>query len=498
MAIHFFKLDNNYVGFRGDRDTLYELRQKYSFYTKNYKWDKRYKLGYWDGKISMINLKDMKMYAGLLGNVKAYCDEEKISYTDSTNLTPTVKYTEDDILDLYKEIKGPFVPRDDQIDAVLNCVNNQRNIILAPTSNGKSYIIHGLNAHYDKTNKKILIIIHRSNLVLQLKSNFIDEYGADYSVSTIYDDDNDTDVVISTWQSLKDAPASWFKQFDVLIGDEVHMFKAKSLIDLISKCGHIEFRHGFTATLDNDSESDALTLEGMFGQPYQTITLKEQIEQGISARPIVYLFLLKYPIEDRLELIKEIDRTHKEMIKQGKKPTDALPFQVESKFLENHDERTNFITKIASLQKGNTFVAFKNQEHGKAILESVKSQITDKPIFFANGTVKKEKRFEIQKTIETLTESVSVFSFGTFSTGVNIPNLNNLIIASQLKSAITVPQLIGRMVRMAKNKTTTNIIDICDDLSHNGNQNIFFRHFDVRMKFYLKNNFEIKTKVITF
>ena len=496
-SIKFHHIDHNYVGFSGEREIIYELRSKYSFFTKNYKWDKRFKLGYWDGKISILNLKDRKMYAGMLDEIKSYLNSEGIDYEDDSRLVTGVNITEDQVNEFYKKINGPFQPHESQAIAFMDCVKRGRNIILAPTSNGKSYIIHGLNAYYTMRKKRTLIVINRSQLVLQLKENFVDEYGSAYTVSTIYDDDNDTDVVISTWQSLQDTPASWFKQFDVLIADEVHGFKAKSLIGLVDKCGHIAFRHGFTATLDNNSLTDAYTLEGMFGKPLQTITLREQIEQGISARPIVYVILAKYPLADRQELINEIRRQSKEAGQQGKKVTEALPYQIESKFLESHHYRNELIKNIAAAQKGNTFIAFKNQDHGKTILEYIKKGVTDKPIFFANGTVKKEKRFEMQKTIQGLKESVAVVSFGTFSTGVNITNLNNLIIGSQLKSAITIPQMIGRMIRLSEGKTTTNIIDICDDLSHADYKNVFYKHFEERMKFYMKNGFEIKTKVIS-
>lgn len=495
--IRFFDIDHNYVGFAGNKGVLYELRSKYSFYAPNYKWDKRFKLGYWDGKISMLNMKDRKMYAGLLQNIKEHLDSEGIPYLDETNLVEGREISLDQIEDFYQKINGPFTPHESQALAFQDCVSAGRNIILAPTSNGKSYIIHGLNSYYTKMKKRILLIVNRAQLVLQLESNFIDEYGSNklYSTSTIYDDSNDTELVISTWQSLVKQPESWFKQFDVLIIDEVHNAKAKSLIDIVNKCGHIQYRHGFTATLDNDSKTDAMTLEGMFGKPYRAVTLEEQIEAGISARPIVYICVLKYPKEDRLELNREIKRRKQEAAEEGKKNFETMDFVIESDFLENHSDRTQFIINVAKAQRGNTLIAFKKDTHGKAIFEALNEQVKI-PTFFANGTVSKDKRFKIQKEITTLENSVSVVSFGTFSTGINIPNLHNLIIGSQVKSSITVPQLIGRMIRLHRDKTTANIIDICDDLSHNGKKNIFFRHFEERMKFYLKNGFEIKTKII--
>lgn len=497
--IKFFQTDYNYVQFRGDRDVLSELREKYAFYAPNYKWDKRYRAGYWDGKISMINMKDLRFYAGLLSDIKLYLDSEGIEYDDSGCYQYQSRtLSEEQVKDFYKRINGPFVPHDSQILAIQHCLQHTRNIILAPTSNGKSYIIHGLNAYYTKQKKKVLIVIDRAQLVLQLKSNFVDEYGSNklYSTDTIYDDTGKSDVVVTTWQSIVDHPASWFKQFDVLIGDEVHKFKAKSLIKIMELCSHIEFRHGLTATLDNDSKTDALTLKGMFGPSIQTTTLQEQIEEGISARPIVYIVHLKYPQSERQELRKLKSDAVALAKAKGKGNEGAVAFQTESEYLENHTRRTEMIANIAMMQKGNTLIAFKKEEHGRSLYKHIEVKYK-KNHYFVSGKVNKDKRFAIQGLIKKLKESVSVVSFGTFSTGINIPNLNNLIIGSQVKSSITVPQLIGRMVRVTEDKTTTNIIDICDDLrTSDGMDNIFMLHFKKRMEYYVKNNFEIKTKVI--
>lgn len=496
--VQFYHIDHNYVGFSGDSDILYELRNKYSFYASGYKWDKRYRLGYWDGKLSILNMKDRKMYAGLLPRVLAYLDSEGIKYEDTTRLISGVEIDDDQVIEFYKRIKGPFTPHDSQISAFRECVARGRNIILAPTSNGKSYIMHGLNAYYTFKKLRTLIIINRSQLVLQLRSNFEDEYGSAqfYSTSTIYDDDNDTDVVITTWQSLLNKDASWFKQFDVLIADECHGFKAKALIGIVNKCGHIAYRHGLTATLDNDSKVDALTLEGMFGEPVRTITLKEQIAQGISARPIIYAIKINYSAEDRKALMQEIKQQHAEAVKKGRVNAETLAFQTECKFIENHQGRTELIARIAKSMKGNTLIAFKNESHGKAINEKVRELITDRPIFMVYGKIAKEKRFAIQKELGRLKDSVSTVSFGTFSTGINVVSLNNLIIGSQVKSEITVPQLIGRMIRLCEGKTTASVVDICDDLSTPKRKNIFYNHFEKRMEFYLKNDFEVKFKTI--
>lgn len=489
--INFYPVDEAKVGFEADQGILRELQAKYSFYAPNYKYDKRYKLGYWDGKISPINRKDKTIPKGLMSEIHSYLKAEGVDYNDEVEYFQGPKLTDVQITEFFKKIKGPFEPHKPQIDAFEDCISKGRNIILAPTSMGKSYAIHGLNAYYKLCKKRVLIIIHRAQLVLQLKSNFEDEYNSKglYTTSTIYDDDNRTDVVITTWQSIKDAPADWLNEFDVIIGDEVHRFKSKIITEILGRASKVGFRHGFTATLDNNSEVDALTLQGLFGPPKQVITLKEQIAKGISAKPNVYVIVIKYSNEIRKELRRQIA----EMKKQGQETPD---FRVESGFLENLEERTALITQIANSLRGNTLVAFKNESHGKDLHRLI-SESSGFETFFVNGKVSKTKRFDIQKRIVTLNDSVSTVSFGTFAEGINIPNLNNLIIASQVKSAITVPQLVGRMIRLTDGKTDATIIDICDDLSHAGNDNIFLRHFKTRMKFYLKNQFNIKQKVIT-
>lgn len=497
--IKFFNSNNNFVNFQADQDLVYELRSKFSFYAPSYKWDKRYKAGYWDGKISLINVKDRKVYAGLLPKIKQYLDEEGVEYQDNSYLVKGKPISFDQAKQFYVDkINGKFIPHDEQVTSLQNCISLGRNIIIAPTSLGKSYIIHALNAYYKFLNKRVLLIVDRAQLVLQLKKNFVEEYdsGQFYTTSTIYDDNINTDVVITTWQSIVDNPKSWFEQFDVIIGDEVHKFKAKSLIKIVEMCDHIEYRHGFTATLDNDSKVDGLTLIGLFGSPFTATTLKKQIEKGISVRPIVYVVVIKYGIRDRLQLISDIKDEIKKAQQQGKKNTATIPFLVESKFIEQHEQRNQLIIQLAQKQVGNTLVAFKNESHGRLLYENLKKCITH-PIFFSSATVSKDKRFAIQLEIEKLSQSTAAVSFGTFSTGINIPNLHNLIITSQLKSEITIPQLIGRMIRNFTGKNNANIIEICDDLSHNSKKNIFFTHFEHRMKFYLKNNFEIKTKVVT-
>lgn len=484
IEVHHY--NESFVKIVADRPYLVEIRQEFSFYAKNFQFHPKYKAKMWDGRISLFQSATRLLPKGLLSRLTEWADHNKrtvaISDVVLASLSP-FNVSDDDIVEFYKRIDGPFEPLDTQLDAVTHCINNGRAIILSPTSNGKSYMIHGLCAFFALQKKRVLIIIDRSQLVQQLKENIDEEYlgASKFTTTMVYDkpDISKTDVYLTTWQSCYENDEAWFKQFDVIIGDELHKFKSKSLQTINEKIGHIQWRFGFTATIDNDSVTDRLQIVGMFGPTHRVATVKELIEAGIVARPTIYMIKLTYPDSDRKLVYKK-------------------DYKDESKFIENHPLRNKIIANAVRTSKGNRLLAFKNQAHGK-LLTALLSEGNYVP-FFANGTVSREKRVEISKEIDQMTDAIGVVSIGTFSTGISIKNINTLIIACLLKSKITVPQLIGRTLRITASKTSSTIFDFGDDLSWIVDDqeyvNIALRHYLARKKIYENEGYKVIEKVI--
>ena len=103
----------------------------------------------------------------------------------------------------------------------------------------------------------------------------------------------DKQILISTWQSIYKFPAEWFEQFGCVFGDEVHLFKAKSLSGIMNKCINAPYRFGTTGTLDG-TETNKLVLEGLFG-PTKTVTLTRDLQvQGTLAQINISILLLRY------------------------------------------------------------------------------------------------------------------------------------------------------------------------------------------------------------
>ena len=72
---------------------------------------------------------------------------------------------------------------------------------------------------------------------------------------------NENEVTITTWQSVYNLDKTFFADYDVIIGDEAHLFKSKSLVNIMDKLHHAKYRFGFTGTLDG-TQTHKWVLEG--------------------------------------------------------------------------------------------------------------------------------------------------------------------------------------------------------------------------------------------
>lgn len=486
--------NHTFVNIVTDRSRMMELYDAFSYYIPNHRFHSKVKAGFWDGRVSMMNMKTSQMMRGLLPSIVSFCEERNYTYDIDPEIMSGVSpfnVKEDDVYTFYNRIGAPFKPRDAQVTAFKHCVNNGRAIILAPTAEGKSYIMHGLCAFHALQKQRTLVVIHRSQLVRQLQENMLSEYRGQgkFRVNTIYDGvhPTETDVLITTWQSIYQLESDWFDNFDVLIGDEVHAFKSKSLQQIIERAGAIGTRYGFTATLDNNSKVDRLQLIGSFGTPNKVSSIAESIARGTISKPTVYAIIREYSPEAKREIIKHIG------VKNDRTKQWKFDFSKEVEYIESDEERALFVAKLAKSLDGNTLVAFKREKHGLLLAKSIE-QVTGIKPHFINHKVKVDNRLDISKQIDAAKSGISVVSLGTFAAGINIVNANNLIIACQIKSWITVPQLMGRVLRRSDTKVVADVFDISDDLTYNGVPNYTHRHFIERMGMFSSETIEIRMK----
>ena len=484
MTISVTKKDEVYLKVKTDLSTDQELNDFFTFDVPGAKFMPLYRNRMWDGKARLYSLYKKELYVGLLPYLKEFA--ETLEYDLDINIPEIGEET--DVKKLTEALKlhaggKPIQAREYQQDAVDHCIKQGRTLLLSPTASGKSLIIYSLIRYHQAKGRKQLVIVPTTSLVEQMYGDFQDYATADKhwaapdNCHRIYggkEKSNEYPITISTWQSIYKFPKKWFEQFDVVYGDEAHLFKAKSLTTLMNKLTNTPYRIGTTGTLDG-TKTHRLVLEGVFGQVHKVTTTKKLMEDKKVADLDITCLLLKYD----------------ELTRQGRKTNK---YADEMDFLVTNDARNKFIVNLAADLKGNTLVLYQFvQKHGIPLYENLNNKVDgSKDIWFVSGDTVVKDREKVREIAGDTDNNIIVASFGTFSTGINIPSIENIIFASPSKSKIRNLQSIGRGLRLKEGKESCNLYDIADDLSWKSWKNHTLKHFSERLSIYSEEKFNYK------
>ena len=463
--------------------TAAELNDFFTFEVPGFKYMPAYKNKMWDGKIRLYNIVTGEIYMGLLPYIEEYLQNNGEHYElaegirGERDIAPSV--VQGFVRGLRPTLNGRRIKvRDYQIDAIAHAIAADRSLLISPTASGKSLIIYCLVRYYQMMELKTLILVPTTSLVEQMYKDF-EDYG--WSSGTYcqkiyqgYDRKVEKDVVISTWQSIHRMPRAYFRQFGAVFGDEAHLFKAKSLTGIMTKLDTCKYRFGLTGTLDG-TQTHRLVLEGLFGKAKYVITTKELIDNKTLSELKINCIVLKYPDED-IQITKDFD------------------YHEELEYIVTKVERNNFLCELVGHCSGNTLTLFQFVEkHGEPLYKLIKDKYKDRKVFFVYGGVDTDTREQIREIVENEENSIIVASYGTFSTGINIRNIDNIVFASPSKSKIRVLQSLGRGLRRGDKSKSLKVFDISDDLtSESSRVNFTLRHFQQRLNIYKEQNFNFK------
>lgn len=477
-------LNHSYMAVESNASQEQELREYFSFFVPGYRFMPAFKRRQWDGKIKLYNQVTKQIHVGLYEQLRKFCADRfyPLQIVDEYEWgTPNAKnkVSPPALVKFLANLKAPFEPHDYQYDAISHSIENKRAILLSPTGSGKSFIIYNVMRWIEKNEDgKILVVVPTTSLVEQMYKDFKD-YGFDvekhcHMIYSGKDKKTGKRVIISTWQSIYKFSREWFEDVKCVFGDEVHLFKAKSLNTLMDKCVNANYRIGTTGTLDG-TETNKLVLEGLFG-PVFTVTRTVKLQEKKQLADLdIKVMLLRYHNDECVRL-------------------KGSTYQEELEYIVTNEKRNRFIKNLTLDQKGNTLVLFQFVEkHGKVLYDLIqKESEKDRKVFYVSGEVDASDREQIRGIVEGQKNAIIVASLGTFSTGINIRNLHNIIFASPSKSQVKVLQSIGRGLRKSDDGSTTNLFDISDDLHCRGYRNFTLKHSAERIKIYSREGFKYK------
>jgi len=457
------KIDEVFLKVHCDDGLARDLFDFFSFTVPNAKFMPSYRNKFWDGKVRLFSIKTHKIYIGLLPYIDEFCKERGFEF-EGVEEVLGIKERQPELDEFVKGLDLPFEPRGYQLEALKSSVQYGRQLLLSPTASGKSLIIYMLARYY---NKKTIIIVPTTSLVEQMSKDFID-YGYKEPVCKIYHGQEvfDAPITVTTWQSFAKAPKEVLQSFDVVVGDEAHLFKAQTLKGILEKMKTTAIRIGTTGTLDG-TEVHRLQLEGLFGPVKKVISSAELIEEGTIAKIDIQTVILRHT-------------------KQKK-----MSYQDEMNYLVSHQGRNQFITNLVGSLRGNTLVLFQYVEkHGQVLWEMFNPMVSrmNGTLHYVYGGTDTEDRENVREIVENSKKKNNVIlaSYGTFSTGVNIKKIDNVVFASPSKSRIRNLQSIGRGLRKADGKDSMRLFDIADDLQC---ENHTLNHLKERINIYNEESF---------
>jgi superfamily II DNA or RNA helicase len=471
------KLNEAYIQFECDRGVAQELSDYFCFFVPGHQFTPAYKSRIWDGKIRLADLRNFTIYHGLVPYIEIFCKERDYTLEIDSDVSVTQNFSLVEAKEFVDTLKLPHEIRDYQLKSFVQAIRNKRMLLLSPTASGKSLVLYCIIRYLQIENGRGLLIVPTTSLVEQMYKDF-EDYGYDseqYCHRQYSGKDKHTNkfLTITTWQSIYKNTGEYFEQFDFVLGDEAHQFKAKSLTTILSGCVNAKYRIGTTGTLDG-TQTHKLVLEGLFGPVYKATSTADLIDKGQLASFKIKCLILKHP-ESVCKMARSWD------------------YNQELEYIVMNTARNNFIRNLALSLNGNTLILFQFVEkHGKSLYANIKEHAKNRHVFFVFGGTDVEIRESVRAITEKERDAIIVASYGTFSTGVNIRNLHNIIFASPSKSRIRNLQSIGRGLRIGDNKDEAVLFDISDDFRIGKYTNYTLKHFVDRVRIYDDEKFKYK------
>lgn len=476
----------------------------------------------WDGYFNFY--KNNMVSTGLWRELVKVCEKYDYDYnkdfiTDIIDVNVKLEDVKSFFDDYFKDSKY-IKPRDYQIEAVYKFVKYRRMIAEIATSAGKTFIIYMLYIYLKHMftekgyhNFKFLVVVPNIMLVNQTFDNFLEYSEGQEHIPNILTVSGENvghkketmenyDIAIGTFQSLVKKDDNFFKLFNTFMVDECHTANSKSVKTVLAKCWNSHFKYGLSGTTGVDSKyAEGFTLQECIGPLLYKIKPQLLIENKYAPKVNVTIYRLNYLSYKNRKALN--DSMKRKGLDKGK------IYKLERDLVVASKKRLNWLIDLVGTLNNNTLILFGTVDggYGKFIYDALRNGNKDFDVMYVDGNTKGDIRDEYKEKMETGTNKVLVASFGTFSTGVSINNLHNIILAESYKSEKIIKQSIGRIMRNHATKNDVNVYDLVDDFRlvnyslekptlESKLENYLYKHGKERMKIYKSDGHPYKIKKI--
>jgi len=474
--------------FTDNKDIKLKIHNLLSCFADNYQNSPKYLSGSWDGKKSFYKTRLVKGGGIFFTVEKGF--KEKLLKNIEFNVKDIKEYQKPEYTEFIKKIMKelPFKPYKHQLKGFIAMVRNDRSFISACTGSGKSLIAYLVLRFYWEMGKKSVLLVPTISLTEQMLSDFKDYKAPEKFITDIkliggdnIDKELSHPIIIGTYQSLVKV-TNQMKDYDIILNDECHLASAESLQKILKEPFKIKL--GMTGSVPIIHEN-FMSLEQIFGTPEYIIRARELMDMGLLTDSYIVCMFLKYP---------------KNANKIGMRSN--FKYHDEIKFIKENEIRHKFVSKFAKkLQntQGISVFLYSHTEHGEETFKNITGEypkhndidrMKELGVFFVNGKTKGKIREEIRKYTNEIHNGIIIANYKVFSTGINLPNISNIIFLSPVKSFVTILQSLGRVFRLKQGKHKAMIYDLIDVFPYS-TENYTLKHFWHRDTYYTNEKHKI-------
>ena len=458
------------------------IRDKFKIREQNYFWSLAYKRRQWDGYKRYISEVGGLFSTGLLDQVVALLKKEGYKYKIED--TRQLFYPRHEVTDL-----GDLTLRKDQVEAVESFLSHKvagvsfsRGIMAEATNTGKSLIAAAIVASF-RDKREGIILVDSKDLYQQALVDFgklfpgeVGEVNADrMKIRRI------TICMVQTLgrRIVKFANMrNWLAKLDWIVVDEgdklIGRKDCKKILGFaynapirICLSGTPLTHKGNTKQKDEPHKGSTRNQEllAYFGPVIHRRTNKENVEEGISAKP--HITFRKGNEKRRL--------------------VDGWKDEYDSCITKNK-ARNRKVWEIVrdkiNREKLPLVILFKFHQHGRILLKRIPPDIMESyRVELIHGKV--SNRYRVIEDFNKGKVDILIASL-IIERGLNLPRMRCLINASAGDSERVVLQIFGRTLRTKKGKKHVDLDDFMDEGKYIG------KHSKHRLKYYKNQGFEVK------
>lgn len=479
--------------------TDYDFRalvDMFAVFAKGYRYQIKYKLGHWDGKIHFFKMDKTGFgatcYVKLLPDILNYIKSKdySIKLIDSREKVDLYVPPIDENYFSDRGFKNdngePLTLGEHQVRGINALTASSGGIFEGGTGAGKTIMTAALCQLYeDHLNFKCIVIVPTSDLINQTYADMV-KHGVDCGRYSGDNKDINHVHLVSTWQALQNNK-NLMSFFQVVIVDECHGVTGSTLQEILNQYGAKCFvRLGLTGTLPEEP-IDRMAVHVTLGDVVEKVEAHELIASGWLAELKLYQYQL---IEDVRPEYTEFCKKNPDLaatITYEEFKKDAfVDFNAEKKYIQKKPERLKFLSKIIGTPKGNVLVLVPNVDFGKKLSKLIPGSV----FFYGNDSNAVRKQLYDSFSVEN--DIIAITTFQLASTGLNIKRIFNLFLIDGGKSYVQIIQSIGRGLRKASDKNKIRVYDIHSDLKYSK------KHASSRRKHYKLKKYAFKQKSIDY